>query len=259
MTNRPISHSILAALTLATVALAQNAPVDGSFQVRYAANLTAQPGIIYSTDGTSAPQFGADLTYPNLGGCPGAEVSFEQQFTASGTGLVQTVMLAVSSPTLTSVTIRLLNDNAGAPGTELARMTFTSVTTSTAPLTVPSPNLSLVAGTPYWLSILVPCNATVRLGRAVPTATSPLATNGTLAAPAFLSPALALLGLVTPESIFNVTNTGANNAGDICVNTYVFSPDEQLVACCSCKVTRNALFAGGVNRDLLAADPDALR
>ena len=58
------------------------------------------------------------------------------------------------------------------------------------------------------------------------------------------------LDIAAADSAVDFTNTGANNALDICVNTYTFSPDEQLVSCCSCKVTRNALYSLGVKRDL---------
>lgn len=44
------------------------------------------------------------------------------------------------------------------------------------------------------------------------------------------------------DAAINVTNAGTAG-GDICANIYVFSPDEQLQACCSCQVTPNELDA----------------
>ena len=63
------------------------------------------------------------------------------------------------------------------------------------------------------------------------------------------------------ESWINIVNTGANGApllgpgfggaaGNICVNVYAFSMDEQLVSCCSCLITPNGVMSLGVNSDL---------
>jgi len=69
--------------------------------------------------------------------------------------------------------------------------------------------------------------------------------------------------LTVGDSVINITNTGANGnslygpgfggaAGNICVNVYSFSPDEQLVSCCSCLVTPTGLVNLSANNDLVS-------
>jgi hypothetical protein len=65
------------------------------------------------------------------------------------------------------------------------------------------------------------------------------------------------------DSFVNITNTGARGAGlqagtaasitgSICANVYAFSPDEQMISCCSCPVTPNGLRSLSARRDLVS-------
>jgi hypothetical protein len=65
--------------------------------------------------------------------------------------------------------------------------------------------------------------------------------------------------LLIGDSVVNITNSGAGATtgypvqnGNLCANLYVYSPDEQLVSCCSCYVTPNALLALSVKGDLIS-------
>ncbi len=61
------------------------------------------------------------------------------------------------------------------------------------------------------------------------------------------------------DSVIDITNTGDSSTtslpiqnGNLCVNAYTFSPDEQLVSCCSCLVTPNGLVSLSVKNDLIS-------
>ena len=67
--------------------------------------------------------------------------------------------------------------------------------------------------------------------------------------------------LAVGDSVVNITNSGASGAalqsgttatitGSICANVYAFTPDEQLVSCCSCPVTPSGLVSLSAKNDL---------
>ncbi len=53
------------------------------------------------------------------------------------------------------------------------------------------------------------------------------------------------------DSVINISNSGATG-GNVCAHVYTFSPDEQLISCCSCTVTPNALVSLSANSDLVS-------
>ena len=56
------------------------------------------------------------------------------------------------------------------------------------------------------------------------------------------------------DSVINITNAGSQGTAltNICANVYAFSPDEQLISCCSCTVTPNALVSLSAVSDLIS-------
>ncbi len=61
------------------------------------------------------------------------------------------------------------------------------------------------------------------------------------------------------DSFIDLTNTGASSTvpfpgqnGNLCANAYTFSPDEQLVSCCSCLITPNGLASLSARTDLIS-------
>lgn len=59
-----------------------------------------------------------------------------------------------------------------------------------------------------------------------------------------------------PDATLRLVNDGfggdASPAGDVCAAIYVFSFDEQLQECCSCKITPNGLLTLSINNNLAA-------
>jgi hypothetical protein len=57
------------------------------------------------------------------------------------------------------------------------------------------------------------------------------------------------------DSVVNLSNTGATVANgkstNLCINTYVFDPEEEEISCCACLVTPDGLNSLSVKNDLI--------
>lgn len=118
----------------------------------------------------------------------------------------------------------------------------------------------------FSLSVTATAAPTVRLCNVTSEVTSKEAPNGPPASACItigsgaIAPGDGLLvsyaaNLDAGESYVNLSNSGAlggsDPTGNICINAFVYSPDEQLISCCSCLVTPNALASLSVKNDLL--------
>ena len=165
-----------------------------------------------------------------------------------------------------------LMDGCTPPGT-------TSAPVGTATITVAGVNLSAGGVCTITLNVLAPsllqtpvyiCNTTslvtstlpVGLGDGPPAASCITVGNQPIAPPGAFQIRYAS-NLDKGDSIINLSNNGSNGAplngpgfgypvGNICVNAYVFSPDEQLISCCSTLITPNGLNSLSVVRDLVS-------
>lgn len=59
------------------------------------------------------------------------------------------------------------------------------------------------------------------------------------------------------DSFINITNTGTSDdrvlgVANLCANVYAFDPSEEMVSCCSCLITPNALVSLSVQGDLIS-------
>ena len=159
------------------------------------------------------------------------------------------------------------------PDTPLTAGTVALTTTATSGLAVSftsnSPLVCTVSGSTVTLVSIGVCSITAnQLGNANFAAAPAVNTtfNVTAAGPAIPADSYQIRyasNLTQGDSVINISNSGANGAsltgpgfgkatGNLCVNAYTFSPDEQLISCCSCLLTPNALASLSVNSDLIS-------
>ena len=125
--------------------------------------------------------------------------------------------------------------------------------------TVSASTPSLAAGASCSVSFIVTAGSAGTYLNTTSNVTSTQGVGSTASATLLVSPEDAFqvnyaANLQSGDAVVNVTNAGTsaglnvpvpfgNNLGDICANIYVFDPDQEMAACCSCLVSPNSLHS----------------
>ena len=262
-------------LTNATLGASGSGGGFCSFVVNVVSPVGTAPGLLTNTTGT--------LTATGLanGGTATASVavlappSLTKAFTAPfvGVGGATTLTLTLNNINATALTGVAFTDTLPAGlGFPVATPIFlTSTCGGLVDANVGPPSvLSLDGGT---IPANASCTITFRVVGTVPglvtNTTSTIIATGTAAGavatavlpviPADVFQVRYASNLAIGDSVIDFTNTGASSTialpvqnGNICVNAYVFSPDEQLISCCSCPVTPDGLQSLSARNDLIS-------
>jgi hypothetical protein len=216
----------------------------------------------------------AECTPPSGGAIKIKKVFIGDTVTPSGTTTVTFTVINQGSTALTDVAFSdvfppHLNATTGTGTTSQCFGGSFVVTTTTATLT----GGSLAAGAQCSMSVNLTADGTQTTPVEVCDQTSPVTSDQVSSLPAFacitittgstpLGPPGAFqvgyaANLGAGDSYIDLSNSGALNGtspnGDICVNIYTFDPSEEMISCCSCLVTPNALNSVSVLHDLLSS------
>ena len=192
-----------------------------------------------------------------------------------GLGNATTLTFTLTNPNLIPLTNVAFTDSLVGLGLT-ATAGVTNNVCGTGTLTVTATSISLAGGT---LAPAVPCVFFVNVtGTAAGLKTNVTSSLTSTEAPAG-DPATANINVIdltidayqvnyfanltAGDSVVDISNSGAlgagfqsgttaDIAGSICVNVFTFSPDEQLISCCSCPVTPNGLVSLSVTQDLVS-------
>ena len=253
-----------------TIALTVNVPLGAPATVTNTATVAGGGETNTNNNTANDPTTINPLATPDLT----ITKSHTGNFTQGTTGVYNIVVTnSGSGPTTGTVTVTDVLPGgmtlASFTGTNWTCTGTTTVTcTSTQVVTAgnPFPTIALTVNVPLGAPATVTNTATVAGGGETNT------TNNTANDPTTIVAANTTVdafqvryasNLTNGDAVINITNTGANGAslngpgfggaaGNICVNVYAFSPDEQLVSCCSCLITPNGLVSLSVTGDLIS-------
>ena len=230
---------VLATLAMSIVALAQTAPPI--FTKKFLTNPVVTGGVTQLefsiTNSNSATVTGVQFTDPLPPGLTKASSPSSNGGCIGGIDSSTSTTLNINSLSVApnSVCTLIFDINVAGPSGGLVNIT-SPITSGNAPTGAPATDT---------LAVLAPG-----------------ATPVTLANPSVFSDAYQVgyaANLNIGDSVVNLTNAGyyggffgAGTTGNICVNTYVFDPQEEEIGCCACLVTPNGVNSLSVKADLIS-------